>query len=62
LINERRQRKVFTVKPGITGLSQVRGVTMEFPVELAELDQTYIKTRSIKGELMIMWQTAFKPK
>lgn len=62
LINERGQRDVFAVKPGITGLSQVRGVTMEFPVELAELDQTYIKTRSIKGELMIMWQTAFKPK
>jgi lipopolysaccharide/colanic/teichoic acid biosynthesis glycosyltransferase len=62
LINERRQRDVFSAKPGITGLAQVRGVTMEFPVELAELDQAYINTRSIKGELMIMWQTAFKPK
>ncbi len=43
LISERKKRGVFKVKPGITGLAQVTGVTMKNPKLLAETDAKMIK-------------------
>ncbi len=47
LINERKKRGVLRVKPGITGLSQVKGIKMDNPVLLAKTDLTMIKKMSI---------------
>ncbi len=38
LIMERKKRKVFKVKPGITGLAQILGITMKTPTLLAKTD------------------------
>ena len=42
LIELREKYKVFTVKPGITGLSQIKGIDMSKPQKLAETDQFMI--------------------
>ena len=43
LIIERKKRGIFKVKPGITGLSQVSGITMKNPKLLAKTDLKMIK-------------------
>lgn len=42
LIEERASKGVFAVRPGITGLAQVRGIDMSTPRLLAETDQSMI--------------------
>ena len=42
LIELREKYKVFKVKPGITGLSQIKGIDMSKPQKLAETDQMMI--------------------
>jgi lipopolysaccharide/colanic/teichoic acid biosynthesis glycosyltransferase len=42
LINEREQRGVFDVRPGITGLAQVTDIDMSTPLLLAETDRKMI--------------------
>lgn len=44
LIAERQQRDVFAVRPGITGLAQIKGVDMSTPKLLAEVDMQMIQT------------------
>jgi O-antigen biosynthesis protein WbqP len=60
LIAERRKRNVFSVPPGITGLAQVRGVDMSEPERLAEIDQSYIRTRSLGMDLKLIFRTIFR--
>jgi len=43
LILERKKRGVFKVKPGITGLAQLKGVNMSKPVLLSKIDSKMIK-------------------
>ena len=43
LIHERKNRGVFKVKPGITGLAQVSGITMKTPTLLSKTDLKMIK-------------------
>ena len=43
LISERKKRGVFKVKPGITGLAQVSGITMKTPTLLSKTDLKMIK-------------------
>jgi len=43
LINERKKRGVFRFRPGITGLAQVKGITMASPKRLAKTDLKMIK-------------------
>ena len=59
LIEERRARNVFCVPPGITGLAQIRNVDMSEPERLAEIDQTYIQSRSLGGDLKLILRTFF---
>ncbi|CAN1593735.1 WcaJ Sugar transferases involved in lipopolysaccharide synthesis [Candidatus Pelagibacterales bacterium] len=43
LISERKKRRVFRVRAGITGLAQIRGITMQTPTLLAKTDAQMIK-------------------
>ena len=47
LINERKKRGVFNVKPGITGLAQVSGITMKTPTLLSKTDLKMIKQMNL---------------
>ncbi len=47
LINERKKRGVFKVRPGITGLAQVKGIDMATPTLLAKVDSQMIKQMNL---------------
>ncbi len=47
LISERKKRGVFKVKPGITGLAQIKGITMKDPILLAKTDLRMIKQMNL---------------
>ena len=47
LINERKRRGVFKVKPGITGLAQISGISMRSPTLLSKTDLKMIKSISL---------------
>lgn len=47
LLAERSKRGVFNVRPGITGLAQVKGIDMSTPRLLAETDAHMIKTLTL---------------
>ena len=47
LINERKKRGVFKVKPGITGLAQVTDITMKNPTFLAKTDLKMIQQMNL---------------
>lgn len=57
LIHERQQRGVLVLRPGITGLAQVRGIDMSVPARLAEIDAEYLKRSSFAYDLRILLQT-----
>jgi len=53
------QRRVFAVKPGMTGLAQVSGrSTLKFAEEV-RLDLQYIEEWSVLLDLWILWRTVF---
>ncbi len=56
----RDEYNVYTVKPGITGLSQVLGYDMSNPEILAKVDSLYIKRRNIQTDFYILLATFFK--
>ena len=43
LIRERRKRKIFKARPGITGLAQINGINMSKPLLLAKTDLKMLK-------------------
>jgi lipopolysaccharide/colanic/teichoic acid biosynthesis glycosyltransferase len=47
LINERKKRGIFKVRPGITGLSQINNITMARPRLLAKTDLRMIKKMNL---------------
>lgn len=47
LIVERKKRGVFKVRPGITGLAQIQGITMKNPTLLAKIDSKMIKQMNL---------------
>jgi hypothetical protein len=47
LINEREKRGVFKVRPGLTGLAQIKGITMKHPTLLSKTDQKMIKQLNV---------------
>ena len=57
LIEARRREGVFTVRPGITGLAQVRGLDMSTPEQLAKIDGLYTRTMSLRKDLLIILKT-----
>lgn len=59
VINQRQLRRIFEVKPGLTGLSQVCGVDMAEPMLLAQTDESYILRRSPFLDIQILFKTVF---
>ncbi|BDA83422.1 sugar transferase [Aureimonas sp. SA4125] len=57
LIAERRQKGVYAVRPGITGLAQVQGIDMSDPVRLAAIDADYVRNQSFPGDLGLILKT-----
>ena len=57
LVEERRLRGVFTMRPGITGLAQIRNIDMSTPELLARTDAEYGRNRSIRNDLSILFAT-----
>jgi O-antigen biosynthesis protein WbqP len=51
---------VFSVTPGITGLSQILGYDMSNPSQLAKVDQLYIQNQTLKLDLIILIGTFVK--
>jgi O-antigen biosynthesis protein WbqP len=57
LVAERRQRGVFALRPGVTGLAQVSGVDMSDPVRCAEFDARYMASMGLKSDCEILFRT-----
>ena len=60
LINERKKRGVFKVRPGITGLAAINGIDMKTPTLLAKTDQKMIKDMSLYNYFYYILKTIFK--
>lgn len=58
LIAARRARGLYTIRPGVTGVSQVAGVDMSDPETLAALDATYLADMSAGADLRLILATA----
>lgn len=58
MITARRSQGVFAIKPGITGLAQIRGIDMSDPVGLATCDREYLQLQSLLLDLKIVIKTA----
>ena len=59
LINERKKRGVFKIRPGITGLAQIKGITMKNPTLLAKTDLEMIKQINIFNYFYYIVMTIF---
>jgi len=59
LINERDSRGVYTVRPGITGLSQINKIDMSTPQLLAETDAKMIQDLNTLGYFKYIILTVF---
>ena len=60
LLNFRRSKNIYEIKPGITGLGQVLGYDMSDPKLLSEVDSLYMEEKSILLDLQIFFATFFK--
>jgi lipopolysaccharide/colanic/teichoic acid biosynthesis glycosyltransferase len=47
----------FAVRPGLTGLWQVSGRSTMGTLEMLHLDLTYVRTRSLRGDISILIRT-----
>lgn len=57
LAEARRCFGVFDLLPGITGVSQIQGIDMSTPWELARSDATYTKPWTLKTDVAILLKT-----
>ena len=57
LIFARDSHLIYSVKPGITGLSQIKNIDMSTPRLLAETDKLMIKTMSLKSYFIYIFKT-----
>jgi O-antigen biosynthesis protein WbqP len=57
LVEARRHLGVLAVRPGITGLAQVKGVDMSDAWRLARIDALYVKTQSLMGDIKLILAT-----
>jgi len=58
LMRERERLGVFAVRPGITGLAQIRGIDMSTPQLLAETDAEMLATLGVREYFQYLWWTA----
>jgi O-antigen biosynthesis protein WbqP len=54
LIEARRRLGVLALLPGISGISQIRGIDMSNPQLLAETDAAYLRTKSLTEDIRIL--------
>ena len=59
LVALRRKLEVYSIRPGITGLAQVRGIDMSHPAACAAADAEYLRTVSAGLDVRILLRTAF---
>jgi len=59
LIAERQGLDVFAVRPGITGLAQIKGIDMSTPELLAEIDAQMIQSLTLKTYFAYILKTIF---
>lgn len=57
LTEERAKRRVFDVRPGITGLAQVNEIDMSTPALLAETDQKMIQSLTVMDYFKYIFMT-----
>ena len=57
LINAREILGVYNVRPGITGLSQIKGINMSLPELLAKTDAEMISTMSLANYFKYIFLT-----
>lgn len=57
LVRLRREKHIFCLRPGITGLAQVQNIDMSDPARLAEVDARYARQMSFLTDLRIMFRT-----
>jgi O-antigen biosynthesis protein WbqP len=57
LIEARRAYGLQMIRPGVTGVSQVAGVDMSDPAQLAKLDATYLQDISVANDLKFILAT-----
>jgi lipopolysaccharide/colanic/teichoic acid biosynthesis glycosyltransferase len=57
LINERKKRGIFKVRPGITGLAQISGINMKTPKLLSKTDLKMIKKMSLSNYFYYIYRT-----
>ena len=50
-------RRVFDIRPGITGIAQLASIDMSTPDKLAEADRRYMESRTFLGDLRIIAAT-----
>ena len=58
LVAERASLGVFNVRPGITGLAQIKGIDMSIPRLLAEIDAEMIHSLSLRNYFRYVFLTA----
>lgn len=58
----RRARGVLAVRPGITGLAQIRDIDMSDPLRLADVDAAYVRSATFALDLRILLATVFGAK
>jgi len=58
LVAERASLGVFNVRPGITGLAQIKGIDMSTPRLLAEIDAEMIRSLSLRNYFRYVFLTA----
>ena len=59
LIQERNKRRVYSVRPGITGLAQINKIDMSTPQLLAETDAKMIQELNTLGYFKYIFLTVF---
>lgn len=59
LIEARRLRGLYNIRPGITGVSQVAGIDMAEPERLAVSDARYLADMTILGDFKLIMATVF---
>jgi O-antigen biosynthesis protein WbqP len=57
LIARRRELGVHALRPGITGLAQLRGIDMSDPAKCAAADAEYLRLRTLRMDLGILLGT-----
>jgi lipopolysaccharide/colanic/teichoic acid biosynthesis glycosyltransferase len=57
LVAARRRRGVLAIRPGITGLAQIKGIDMSDPERLSREDERYILLQGLMPDLKIMLAT-----